>query len=206
MNVLHRISALLTAVMMGAVMFTGCMSAGPTIAEEDLPYGATMREAKTTYALPVSFDRRFVNEMQVTVLTDYLAAVQNCDGELYAANTLDFYADYQLNEVYSEQYETMDEMMTALHDSVAEATADDFTYNMITISNFTQERVTSGLGTMISVLTDISGNPDFEQTLSNCWAVEMEWMLVYNGGASNVIISEQYIYMFEIDGAYYCVM
>lgn len=206
MKMLHRISALLTAAVMGAVLFTGCMSAGPTIAEEDLPYGATMRETKTTFALPVSYDRRFLNDAQVTVLTDYFSAVQNCDGEAYAASTLDFYADYQLNEVYSEQYETMDDMMTALHASVAEATAEDFNYNMITVTNFTQERVTSGLNTMIDVLTDISGNPDFEQTLTNCWAVEMEWLLVYNGGASNVIVSEQYVYMFEIDGAYYCVM
>ena len=206
MKMLHRISALLTAAVMGAVLFTGCMSAGPTIAEEDLPYGATMRETKTTFALPVSYDRRFLNDAQVTVLTDYFSAVQNCDGEAYAANTLDFYADYQLNEVYSEQYETMDDMMTALHASVAEATAEDFNYNMITVTDFTQERVTSGLNTMIDVLTDISGNPDFEQTLTNCWAVEMEWLLVYNGGASNVIVNEQYVYMFEIDGAYYCVM
>ena len=206
MKMLHRISALLTAAVMGAVLFTGCMSAGPTIAEEDLPYGATMRETKTTFALPVSYDRRFLNDAQVTVLTDYFSAVQNCDGEAYAANTLDFYADYQLNEVYSEQYESMDDMMTALHASVAEATAEDFIYNMITVTNFTQERVTSGLNTMIDVLTDISGNPDFEQTLTNCWAVEMEWLLVYNGGASNVIVNEQYVYMFEIDGAYYCVM
>ncbi len=206
MKMLHRISALLTAAVMGAVLFTGCMSAGPTIAEEDLPYGATMRETKTTFALPVSYDRRFLNDAQVTVLTDYFSAVQNCDGEAYAANTLDFYADYQLNEVYSEQYESMDDMMTALHASVAEATAEDFTYHMITVTDFTQERVTSGLNTMIDVLTDISGNPDFEQTLTNCWAVEMEWLLVYNGGASNVIVNEQYVYMFEIDGAYYCVM
>ncbi|MBQ8011259.1 MAG: hypothetical protein IJ265_06870 [Oscillospiraceae bacterium] len=206
MKMLHRISALLTAAVMGAVLFTGCMSAGPTIAEEDLPYGATMRETKTTFALPVSYDRRFLNDAQVTVLTDYFSAVQNCDGEAYAANTLDFYADYQLNEVYSEQYESMDDMMNALHASVAEATAEDFTYNMITVTDFTQERVTSGLNTMIDVLTDISGNPDFEQTLTNCWAVEMEWLLVYNGGASNVIVNEQYVYMFEIDGAYYCVM
>ena len=206
MKMLHRISALLTAAVMGAVLFTGCMSAGPTIAEEDLPYGATMRETKTTFALPVSYDRRFLNDAQVTVLTDYFSAVQNCDGEAYAANTLDFYADYQLNEVYSEQYESMDDMMTALHASVAEATAEDFNYNMITVTDFTQERVTSGLNTMIDVLTDISGNPDFEQTLTNCWAVEMEWLLVYNGGASNVIVNEQYVYMFEIDGAYYCVM
>ena len=38
MKMLHKISALLTAAVMGAVMFTGCMSNGPTIAEEDLPY------------------------------------------------------------------------------------------------------------------------------------------------------------------------
>lgn len=203
---LHKISALVMAAILGTVMFTGCSSNETTIEEEDLPYGATMREARTTYALPISYDRRFVNDEQLAALTDYLSAVQNCDGTLYRESTLDFYADYQLNEVYAGQYEDMDAMMTALHASVAEATAEDFTYAMITIDDFSQERVTTGLGTMIEVLTDISGDEAFTQSVDNCWAVNMQWMLVYNGGASNVIINDQYVYMFEIDGAYYCVM
>ena len=206
MKMLHKISALLTAAVMGAVMFTGCMSNGPTIAEEDLPYGATMREAKTTYAMPVSYDRRFVSDAQLTAITEFLSSIQTCDGDAYAANTLDFYAEYQLNEVYKDTYKTYDEMMTALHSSIAKSTAEDFDFTMVTITDFTQERVTSGLGTMIDVLSEISGDENFEQSLTNCWAVEMEWMFNYNNASSTAIVQDRMIFLFEIDGAYYCVM
>ncbi len=206
MNRFHKITALLTASALSMVLFGGCMSGGPTIAEEDLPYGATMRESKSDFALSVSYDRRFVNEEQVTVLTDYLAAIQNCDGAMYHDNTFGFYADYQLNDVYEGQYESYDDMMTALHASVAEATADDFSYVMVTVTDFTQERVSSGLGTMTEVLAGISGEEDFEQSLTGWWAVEMEWLISYNGGASSVLVQEQWLYMYERDGRYYCVM
>ncbi len=203
---LHKITALLSVLVLGASVLTGCGSNGPSIKEEELPYGATMREAKNDFSLPITYDRRFMNEEQAAVLTDYLYAMQTCDGDLYKKNTLDFYADYQLNEIYAGQYEDLDAMMTALHDSVAEATAEDFTYVMITVDNFTQERSVSGLGTMLEVLTNISGNENFTDTVTDCWAVEMQWLLVYDGGASSVVINEQYVYMFEIGGRYYCMM
>ncbi len=206
MNRFHKISALLTAAMLGTVMFTGCMDKEVNIAEEDLPYGATMREAKTTYALPVSYDRRFVNEAQLTAITEYLYAIQTGDGDKYAETTLDFYAEYQLNEVYSTQYKTMDEMIVALRSSVSEITADDFEFAMITIDGFTQERVTSGLDTMIEILDKINGESDFLSSVDNCWALDMDWLIRYNGGGSSMLVNEQYVFMFEIDGKYYCVM
>lgn len=202
----HNITALLSVLVLGASVLTGCGSNGPTIKEEELPYGATMREDKSSHSLPITYDRRFMNEEQAAVLTDYLYAVQTCDGDLYKKNTLDFYADYQLNEIYAGQYEDLDAMMTALHSSVASATAEDFTYVMITVDNFTQERSVSGLGTMLEVLTDISGDKNFTDTVTDCWAVEMQWLLIYDGGASSVVINEQYVYMFEIGGKYYCMM
>lgn len=206
MKAMHRINALALAACLGAVMLTGCGNEGVNIAEEDLPYGATMREAKTTYALPVSYDRRFINDAQLTVLTDYLSAIQTCDGAAYAENTLDFYVDYQVGTVYKDSISSADELMTVLHDGIAEMTAADFEFVMVTVDDFTQERVTTGLGTMLEVLSDISGDAAFMDSVDNCWAVEMEWLLRYDGGGSSVLISEQLVYMFEVDGEYFCVM
>lgn len=206
MNSLHKIGALLTAVLLGSVMLTGCMDKEVNIAEEDLPYGATMREAKTTYALPVSYDRRFVNEAQLKAVTDYLYAIETGDGEGYAANTLDFYAEYQLEEVYGDKYKTMDEMITALQGSVAELTGKDFEFAMVTIDGFTKERDTSGLNTMIEILDKLDGDADFKGSITNCWALDMDWLIRYNNGGSTALVQEQYVFMFEIDGKYYCVM
>lgn len=206
MRSLHKIITLLAAATLCGTMLTGCMDKEINIAEEDLPYGATMRETKTTYALPVSYDRRFVNEAQLKVLTDYLYAIQTGDGDGYAANTLDFYAEYQLKEVYSTQYKTMDEMITALQGSVAELTGKDFEFAMVTIDGFTKERDTSGLNTMIEILDKLDGDADFLDSIDNCWALDMDWLIRYNNGGSSALVQEQYVFMFEIDGQYYCVM
>jgi len=77
---------------------------------------------------------------------------------------------------------------------------------MITIDGFTQERVTSGLDTMIEILDKINGESDFLSSVDNCWALDMDWLIRYNGGGSSMLVNEQYVFMFEIDGKYYCVM
>jgi hypothetical protein len=172
--------------------------------EDELPYGATMRTDKTSYSLPVTYDRRFLNEAQVTAVTDYLAGVQNCDTELYLASTLQFYVDYQFNEVYEGSYDSMDAFVAALNSSIAENTADDFTFSMITIDEFTTEQNVSGLATMLELLDNI--NEGFSDTVENCWSLEVEWVLSYNGGEDTLAVSDQRLFLVEVDGAYYCIM
>ncbi len=203
MKCFHRTAALLAAAVLACCALTGC-GEGYNLAEEDMPYGATIREDKSTYAVPVSYDRRFLNEEQLTVITNYIAAIQNSDAALYTASTLDFYAEYQLNEVYSENYSTMDEMVAALHQSVADGTGNNFTYNMVNIEDCTQESVTSGLDTMLEILETIDEENDFISTVDNCWALNMEWFIKYDGGS--MIVSDQKLFMVEIDGEYFCVM
>jgi hypothetical protein len=202
----YRIAALAAALTIGLSLFTACGSTSSTqnMDEDELPYGATMRTDKTSYSLPVTYDRRFLNEAQVTAVTDYLAGVQNCDTELYLASTLQFYVDYQFNEVYEGSYDSMDAFVAALNSSIAENTADDFTFSMITIDEFTTEQNVSGLATMLELLDNI--NEGFSDTVENCWSLEVEWVLSYNGGEDTLAVSDQRLFLVEVDGAYYCIM
>ncbi len=174
------------------------------VAEEDLDYGATMREAKSIYAVPVTYDRRYLDEEMLTVICNFMASIQNADAELYVASTLDFYAAYQLSDVYSESYSTMEEIAQALHDSIGDNTAEDFTFSMITISDFTTERIVSGIDTMIEILDNLNGDDDFSETVDQAWAVTMEWMLSYDD--TTTIVDDQILFLLLIDGEYYCVM
>ena len=36
-----------------------------------------MREDKSSYAIPIAYDRRFINEEQVTAVTNFFSAIQN---------------------------------------------------------------------------------------------------------------------------------
>ena len=88
MNCFRRITALFLMALMLVPCLTACKKE-PTTPEEfemgeaDLPYGATMKSNKTSYAVPVTYDRRFVTEEQISTVADFYGAIQNQDAELY---------------------------------------------------------------------------------------------------------------------------
>ncbi len=203
MKCVKKAAVLLTAAILGCCALTGCGRDGITIAEEDMPYGATMREAKTTYALPITYDRRFLTEEQLTAVTGYLSSIMNKDAALYETYTLDFYNDYQL-EMYSEDYETVQDLVDGIYEGIVGSLGDNVAFSMITIDSFTEERVASGLDTILEILETIDEETEFVSTVDNCWALEMQWLVTYEGGTA--VLEGQKLFLLEIDGKYYCQM
>ncbi len=204
MKALHRYTALALSLVLGAAM-TGCMEDPGHIREEDLPYGATMKEMRTTYAIPMSYDRRFINEEQAAAIADYYAGIQNNDTALYLQSTFDFYVDYQITEMYADSYETRDEFVNGLRLSIVNQTAEDFRFNMVTVAELTEERVASRLDEMLNMLGELSGNENFVESVDSCYALKMDWSIAYDGGAQYVNAEDQELFLIEIDGKYYCV-
>ena len=203
MKKIYQIGALLTAV----VMLTGCQSAKEKInyTEEELPYGATMRSNKTSYTVPMTYDRRFVNEEQVKAVADYLGAIQNNDAELYESVALPLYTAYQVSEVYS--YQSTDELVNALHEGISGQLANDFKFEMVLINEFSTDRSAGGLAAMLDLLDKISPkDAQFTDSLENAWALELEWEFSYNNGEQTGVTENQYLYLMQIDGVYYCCM
>lgn len=195
----------ITAAIFLCLMLAGCESRKQKMdyTEDELPYGATMREDKQSYAVPVGYDRRFINEEQIAAVANYYAAMEQNSAELYMAATLDFYAKYQQEEVYKNTYRTMDEMVGAMHQSIADRLGGDFTFDMVTVSACTQEANASGLEGMLDLLDKISGEEDFRSTVDNCWALETDWIV--RAGNTSAVSENNQLYLLEIGGKYYCV-
>lgn len=197
----------ITALALTAMLFTGCGQKQQEInmTEEELPYGATMRENRTGFAVPMTYDRRFVEEEQVTAVANYLSAIQNQDTELYLASALPVYTDYQINEVYS--YQNADELVTALHEGIASQTGEDFSFQMVLINEFARDRNFGGLEAMMDLLDNISdSDAKFSEQIQGAWALELEWNLTYDKQASFGNVESQWIYLFRLDDTYYCCM
>ena len=122
MNAIKRLTALTLALLCAAPVLTGCGKKEESIAEDEMPYGSTMREDKNTFAVPMTYDRRFLEEEQVAKVAELCAAVQNADSTLYESATFPFYAQYQMDQVYS--LESMDALMDRLHSGLAAGTAE----------------------------------------------------------------------------------
>ncbi len=204
MKLFHKYTALALALVMGGAL-TGCMDDGGYIAEEDLPYGATMKEMRTSFSVPMSYDRRFITEEQAAVIADYHAGIQNQDAELYIQSTFDFYIDYQLNEMFADLYKSREEYVDGLHLSMSQQSGEDFKFNMITVSGMTEERVASRLDEMLNMLQDLSGDENFKDSVDSCYAITLEWSVAYNDGAQYLNAKDQKLFLIEIDGRYYCV-
>ena len=75
---------------------------------------------------------------------------------------------------------------------------------MTVLSVLSDERVASGLDTILEILETIDEENEFVSTVDNCWALEMQWIVNYDGGSA--ILESQKLFLLEIDGKYYCQM
>ena len=197
----------LLCLLCGACMLlTGCTTAKQQkdYTEAELPYGATMKCDKSSYAVPMTWDRRFLDTEAIAKVADYIASIQNQDGDLYQASSLPLYTDYQIQEVYS--YKNTQELVDALHEGLVGKLAEDFKFDMILVNEISEDRKNSGLAGIIDLLDKISNEKKFSDTIQNAWALQLEWEFSYNNGQGSGRAENQYIYLFQIDNQYYCCM
>lgn len=173
--------------------------------EEELPYGATMKSNKTSYAVPVTYDRRFVTEEQVIAVANYMAAIQNQDADLYAASALPDYTTYQVGQVYA--LENISELVSTLHDGIAAQTGEDFQFSMILVNDYSDDRESGGLEAMIDLMDNITNyDTPFSEQITGAWAFDLEWDICFDNGASYGTVDSQWVYVFVLDTVYYCCM
>ncbi|MDE6656989.1 MAG: hypothetical protein K2J88_00195 [Oscillospiraceae bacterium] len=196
----------ITALAMATMLFTGCsQKQDVNMTEDELPYGSTMRENKTSFAVPMTYDRRFVEEEQVIAVANYFASIQNQDVDLYLENALPVYTEYQVNQVYS--YQDTSQLVENLHQGIVNQTGEDFEFQMILINEFAQDRNFGGLEAMLDLLDNISDSDiKFSEQIQGAWALELELNFLYNKKASFGTVDSQWVYLFKLDDKYYCCM
>ncbi|MCR4644282.1 MAG: hypothetical protein K5695_02600 [Oscillospiraceae bacterium] len=197
-----RIAALLTAAICLLSLSACSKRHGMTYTEEELPYGGTMRQNKTSYAVPITYDRRFLNEEQAEVVAGLLGGIQNADAELYTKSTLDFYADYQL-KVYEQ--DNKEAMVQLFHDNLAKQTGDDFTFTMVLINGLAQDRNNSDIASMLTLLDGINEDSGkFSDTVEEAYKLTLEWDINYSGGYK--VLEDETIYLLKTPDGYFAVM
>lgn len=208
MNRICKTAALLLSVLCLVPAFTGCAGNAKqnlNIAEEDMPYGATMRENSTSFAVPMTYDRRFFDEEQVAAVANLIAAIQNSDSAQYEAATFPFYAQYQMNEVY--RLGSVDAVVRRLHDMIGNNTSDDYQFNMVLINDLATNTEAGELAVICEMLSDCyDGEGAFMDTVEHAWDLTVEWQISFNNDADHAMVSDQHLFLFQTADGYFCLM
>lgn len=208
MKHLQKITALLLALCCAVLMLTGCgktSGSQQNIAEEDLPYGSTMREDKKSFAVPVTYDRRFLEDEQVAKVADLVASVQNCDAALYQASTFPFYAQYQLSDVYG--LGSMDALIRRLHETIGNKIEDDYQFNMVLINDIATNTEAGDLYTICQMLSSVyDGEGEFMDTVEQAYDLTVEWNIGYNENTQYAVVNDQHIFLFQTAEGWFCIM
>lgn len=196
------------AVLLAAVCMCSLAGCGdqerPTYEESEMPYGATMRQNKTDFAVPMTYDRRFLDEDQVRAAAAVIGAVQDMDAEQYRSSTFDFYADYQLSVYEADNAEAL---MQKIHERLAEQSGDDFTFSMVLIDGVSENRDKGDLNTAMTLLGDLyQGEGKFSEKIEGAWELSMEWDITYENGQKALVLNDRHVCLFKTADGYYAVM
>lgn len=169
--------------------------------EENLPYGATMRSDKNSFGVPMTYDRRFLEEEQVAVVADLLASVQNQDTALFEQTAPDFYVRYQRDEVY--KLESTEALLGVIHDRLAEASGEDFQFSMVLITDISQDQDSGNLADALVLFNSIyDGDGKFSDTLEEAWELTVEWDFTYDNGTQYSVSEGEHMYLFHTTNGY----
>lgn len=208
MNDFHKASTVLLAALCVLPLFTGCDSSAreqQNITEEDMPYGATMREDNSTFAIPMTYDRRFLEEEQVAAAADFIYAIQTSDSAGYQEATFPFYAQYQMDEVYG--LGSMDALIDRLHDKIGSSTADDYQFNMLLINDISTNTDAGELSVICDMLTEIyDGEGNFMDTVEHAWDLTVEWNIGFEENTQYAVVSDQHMFLFQTADGCFCLM
>ncbi len=212
----HKHTKAIAAAVLAATMLTtvtGCdQGNGLNVAEEDMPYGATIAVNKTDYILPVQYDYRFVDTELLNAVLRYYYAVQTDDLEMFTEMQHPLYMAYQLEEVLGGKYTNED-----ILDNSGEALrtfndGKDFEFSFIDITDCVKGTEYTTSATLIEILDDLSDEADgskISKDITQFYELTITRYLADKGsgvkGETNKIMYDETLFVFECKDAWYII-
>lgn len=229
-----------TCILLGAVLavssaaFTGCkdkkdsehehamvsddLGDDVSVAEEDLPYGATMvqltPELNDKVKMNVEYDRRFLCEDEAVLLVNYFTALNDKDAELFKSLYYMNNADYLSKKQGAE--DSLD-LITKLDEQLEnDVIGSEFKFNYVLTNECvspTDENLDSSYNFdnadfYLSSYAESEGVEDLKSKITSRKGIKLDVMYDTDSGnysLTNKLGSDTIIYIYQIDGQYYIV-
>lgn len=183
-----------------------------SIAEEDLPYGATIVQLSSSVdeniKMTVEYDNRFLTKEEATKISDYIAALNDCDAELMEQTV---YPDYLSYLIETSDTESVYDYLVKMHDNIRDTyIGGEYEFNYVLINSCLDETASSdetGFAQLESVLEGISDETVSDKVTSRkLVGVEILYALNDDSGSYSLTYrtgADSLLYIYNIDGQLY---
>ncbi len=169
------------------------------MAEEDLPYGSTMKELKDS-KLPVCFDKRYISDDVMIKVADYFYAVQTNDEKLFrSASNVDY-----LEYVEKNTGQSVTDYLKDIKANEETAIGSSFSYKYLEVTDCKKKGEDTQIDEIVKLMDQIckdGGKADtFDSTIKEAYALTVDITSDANGSNYN---NEVNVYVFDCsDGIY----
>ena len=169
-----------------------------SMAEEDMPYGSTMRELKDT-PITICYDRRYLNDEAMKKVADYFHAVQTDDEKLFRSVSEENYLKY----VEEQSGQSTIDYLKGVKANEEAAIGTSFKYNYIEVTDCKKKGEDTKINEIIKLMDQIytdGGKEAFSGTVRNAYALEVAVTSDANGSSYT---NQSNVYVFECESGTY---
>lgn len=168
--------------------------------EADMPYGSTMKEVKSG-KIPVCFDRRFIDDDIMMMVSDYFYAVQTEDEALFKSVSNPDYLSF----VENNSGQSTADYLKGIKANEENNVGGDFKYTYLEVSNLKSKDEDTQIGEIIRLMdqtyADNKKSDTFTSTIENAYALTINVTSEANG--SSYTNPDVKVYVFKCkDGTY----
>jgi hypothetical protein len=174
------------------------------IAEEDLPYGATMVTEtldSDNGSVPITYDRRYFETEEIETLSQYFYALETGDTDLMTDATLPLYMDYVVETMYQGLI-GMDGLVQAMQVAFSPEDDEAYTIQSVEITDIaTEDDQNTDLENLYTMLTELSEDENYADTISNGKYLTYTIKTETEDGTSKTF-TDRTMFLIAVDGKY----
>lgn len=207
-NTFRRILVCATAAALLCTGFAGCSDSnssdsesGVNIAMEDLEYGATMRDDDSR-AVPLEYDKRFLEDGELDALANYYASIQNEDVELFQSCTVEKYMESLYENAYGGLLDD-NAYVTQQKESYEKQLSGDIHFSQILVNDcLKQDETGSNAEYLTGMLNELNEDSSYcTDHMESCKTLTVQPVLT--NGTDTVYCDEVTVFLIELDNQYY---
>ena len=213
----RKLIALAGVLLFAACPLTACEkphkseNAGLNMTEDDMPYGSTLVK-NTELAVPMQYDRRFIDDDLAKTVAAYYHAIQEQDDAEFAGVLFPLYHTYEMETFYEGKYTDAD-ILKNTHEGMQSIHGADFDFALIDILDLVKRQGVSNdldsLAVMLNQLAADQNDTSFSEDMQSLIELQIDRYLCDRGAGikkeTDSVIADEKLYAVKYKDQWYLI-